>query len=329
MKVLVIGGTLFIGRSLVNELLKAGHDISILHRKPEHDFGKRVSNIQADRNDCEAVRRAITGRQFEIVYDLAYDWEHGTTCQHVEAVARASGDRLHRYVFLSSVAAYGDGLNHHEGDALAQDDHHDNYVRNKAMSERMLFRMHQRHGIPVTTLRPPYVYGPGNPYYREAFFWDRLRDGRAIVLPGDGRRLMQFIYVKDLVWSFLKVLEEPASVGHAFNIANQRPITQAEAVMAFADAAGKKPNMVRVPRERIMQLGGHPMGPQLYFGMYLDMAPITQVITKAQRVLGFRPISFCEGLKETYRWYLRHHHKNHIDYSFEDRLVASAMAMVG
>ncbi len=70
------------------------------------------------------------------------------------------------------------------------------------------------------------------------------------------------------------------------------------------------------------------MGPQLYFGVYLDMAPITQVITKAQRVLGFRPVSFCEGLKETYRWYLRHHHKNHIDYSFEDRLVASAMAMV-
>ena len=324
MKVLVIGGTLFIGRSLVNELLKAGHEVFVLHRKPEHDFGKKVGNIQADRNDPEATRQAIAGRQFEVVYDMAYDWERGTTCWQVEAAARASGDRLHRYVYLSSVAAYGDGLNHHEGDALAQDDHHDLYVRNKAMTERLLFRMHQRHGTPVATLRSPYVYGPGNPYYREAFFWDRLRAGRPIIVPGDGRRLMQFVYVKDVVWALLKVLDEPAAVGHAFNIANQRPVTQAEAVTAFADVAGKRPNLVRVPRERILQLGGHPMGPQLYFGLYFDMAPITLVITKAQRVLVFRPTAFSEGLKETYRWYLRHHHKNHIDYAFEDRLMASA-----
>ena len=49
------------------------------------------------------------------------------------------------------------------------------------MSERALFRLHQRIGLPVVTLRPPYVYGPGksNPYYREAFFWDRLRAGAA------------------------------------------------------------------------------------------------------------------------------------------------------
>ena len=44
------------------------------------------------------------------------------------------------------------------------------------MSERVLFRLHQRNGFPVVTLRPPFIYGPGNPFYREAFFWDRLRD---------------------------------------------------------------------------------------------------------------------------------------------------------
>ena len=76
---------------------------------------------------------------------------------------------MSRYVFMSSVAAYGDGLNHHEGDALAPDDHPNAYVRNKAMSERALFRMHQRSGFPIVTLRPPFVYGPGNPFYREAF----------------------------------------------------------------------------------------------------------------------------------------------------------------
>ncbi len=142
-----------------------------------------------------------------MVYDNVYDWEHGTTAAQVEATARACGNNLHRYIFMSSVAAYGDGLNHHEGDALAPDDHSDAYVRNKAMSERTLFRMHQRNGFPVVTLRPPFIYGPGNPFYREAFFWDRLREGRPIILPGDGRRLMQFVYIKDLVTACIKVMD--------------------------------------------------------------------------------------------------------------------------
>ncbi len=322
-KVLVIGGTLFIGRALVSELLKAGDEVWILHRKPEHDLGKRVNSIIADRNDCEQMRRVLASSHFDVVFDNVYDWERGTTAAQVEATARACADRLHRYVFMSSVAAYGDGLNHHEGDALAPDDHPDPYVRNKATSERALFRMHQRNGFPLVTIRPPFIYGPGNPFYREAFFWDRMRDGRPVILPGDGRRLMQFVYVKDLVAACLRAMNEPAAVGHAFNIANPRAITQAEAVAAFAEAAGKKPAIVRLPRERIYQLGGHPMGPQLYFGVYFDLPPITQIVTKAQRVLNFKPADFLTGLKETYRWYTRHHPKREIDYSFEEKLLGA------
>lgn len=327
-KVLVIGGTLFIGRRLVSELVKAGHEVTVLHRRAGHDLGRKVGNITADRNDAKAMEQALRGAGFDVVFDNVYDWERGTTAAQVEATARACGDKLHRYIFLSSVAAYGDGLNHHEGDALAADSHPDSYVCNKATSERALFRLHQRHGLPVVTIRPPYIYGPENPYYREAFFWDRLRDSRPIILPGDGRRLMQFAYVKDLVTACLRAMEEPHAVGHAFNIANPRPLTQQDVVTALAEAAGKKAQLVRIPRERIHRAGGHPMGPKLYFGYYYDMPPITQVITKAQRVLGFKPTPFSEGLKETYRWYQRHRNYPAPDYSFEDSLLARVHAAV-
>jgi len=324
-KVLVIGGTLFIGRSLVSELLKAGHEVWVLHRKPEHDLGKRVRSIVADRNDLEAVRGALACSNFDVVFDNVYDWERGTTAAQVEASARAcAGTHLTRYVFMSSVSAYGDGLIHHEGDALAPDDHPERYARNKAMSERALFRLHQRSGFPVVTLRPPFVYGPGNPFYREAFFWDRLRERRSIVLPGDGRRLMQFVYVKDIVAACMRAIDEPGAVGHAFNLANSRAITQTEAVAAFAEAAGKSATVVRVPRERIYHLGGSPLGPLLYFGFLLDLPPITEIVTKAQRVLHFHVTDFEEGLRETYRWYLRHHVRREIDYAFEDRMLAVA-----
>ena len=323
-RILVIGGTLFIGRHLVEHLLKAGHEIYLLHRKPEHPFGRRVQNLIADRNDPAAVRNVVGKTRFDVVYDLAYDWERGTTAAQVEATAKFFEGKIARYIFLSSVAAYGDGLNHHEGDALAPDDHPSPYVRNKAMSERALFRMHQRSGFPVVTLRPPFVYGPGNPFYREAFFWDRFRAGRPVILPSQGYRLMQFVYVYDLVDALHKVMEQRNAVGHAFNVANPRPITQHELVIDLAKAAGvENPQIVSIPRELIHRAGGQVIGDKrLYFGDYFDVPAITEIITKAQRMLTFKPTDFLTGLKATYRDYLKRRPFPKPDFSFEDELLS-------
>lgn len=321
-RILIIGGTQFIGKLLVKELMRQHHEVFILHRKPRHDFGSRVHNLVADRNDALAVRKAVGATRFDVVYDNAYDWEHGTTGAQVEATAQIFDGNIGRYVFMSSVAAYGDGLNHHEGDALAPDDHPDTYARNKAMSERALFRMHQRTGFPIVTLRPPFVYGPGNPYYREAFFWDRLRTGRPVILPSEGHRLMQFVYVNDLVELAVRVIEQRNAVGHAFNAANPRAITQSELILDLAKAAGtKEPEMIPIPREWIHRAGGQPIGERLYFGYYYDVPAITEIITKAQRMLAFKPTDFAAGLKTTYRSYLQKRNYPKPDFTFEDELI--------
>ena len=323
MKVLVIGGTLFIGRQLVTELLKAGHSVAILHRRSKHKLSKRVENLVADRNDPAAVRRVIGERRFEVIFDNVYDWERGTTAEQVEATALAMGNHLQRYVFMSSIAAYGDGLNHYEGDPLAPDNHPEPYVRNKATTERALLRLQRKTGFPVVTLRPPFVYGPENPFYREAFFWDRMRARRPIIIPGDGTRLMQFIHVKDLVRACMRAIEVDEARGDAFNVANPKPLTQVEFVRELARAAGKKPELIRVPRERIAAAGGNPMGDPMYFGEYLDVPPITENVSKLKRVLGVRLTAFDTGLGETYRWYLRQPRRK-LDFTFEDRLIAAA-----
>ena len=149
-------------------------------------------------------------------------------------------------------------------------------------------------------------------------------DDRPIVLPGDGHRLMQFVYVKDLVQACLRAMEEPDAVGEAFNVANDRAVTQAELIQALAAVAGKKANIVRVPRDRIIEAGGNAMGQPAYFGTYFDMPPITEVVAKAKRVLGFQPTPFDKGLKETYRWYTRNTKRAKIDYAFEDKLLGMA-----
>jgi len=322
MRVLVIGGTLFIGKLLVEELLKDGQEVSVLHRKGKHDFPKRVENIQADRNDAKSLREALTGRRFDVVFDNVYDWDRGTTAAQVEATVRACGDRISRYIFMSSVAAYGDGLNHKESDPLAPDYHPIPYTSHKATTERLLFRMHVQQGLPLVTFRPPFVYGPRNNFYREQFFWDRLRAGRPIIIPGDGHRLMQFVYVHDLVNAMIRSMHEPRAVGEAFNIGDPKPVTQVELVEKLAKAANCDPTIARVPRDIIAAAGGNAMNEPYYFGEYYDLPPITENIGKVTRVLKVKMTPFEAGLKETYKWYTRNHKPRTSSFEFDDKLLA-------
>ncbi len=182
----------------------------------------------------------------------------------------------------------------------------------------------RRSGLPVVTFRPPFVYGPDNPFYREQFFWDRLRAGRPIIIPGDGHRLMQFVYVNDLVQAMVRAMEEPNAVGEAFNIGDPKPLTQVELVEKLAKAANVEPPLVRVPRDVIQQAGGNAMDEPYYFGEYFDLPPITENIGKVTRVLKMKLTPFEAGLKETYRWYTRNHKPRTAGFEFDDKLLAMA-----
>lgn len=326
MRILLIGGTLFIGKRLVRRLLNEGHEITLLHRRAEHPFGPEVRSAVADRNDARSVRDALQNQRFDAVYDLAYDWERGTTWEQVEATVKAIPGDISRYVFISSVAAYGSDLDHLEDDPLAPDTHPDSYVRNKSMSERALFRMHRESGFPVVTMRPPFVYGPDNPFYREAFFWDRIRRDRPVIVPGDGKRLMHFVYVDDLVAACCAALENPNAVGLAFNVANEKPVSQLELINEFAKAAGKKVSVVHVPREIIERNGGNVFQEPLYFAQYYDVHSITEIVNRLKNVLHIEPTAFADGLRETFRWYANQPEKQTIDFRFEDKLIREAEA---
>jgi 2'-hydroxyisoflavone reductase len=187
-----------------------------------------------------------------------------------------------------------------------------------------LFRMYHESRFPLVTMRPPFVYGPENPFYREAFFWDRLRLDRPIIIPGDGNRLMQFVHVNDLVEACFNALEKHTAPGRAFNVAEEKPLTQVEVVAEFAKAAGKQPVVVRVPREIIARNGGNAFGPPLYFGQYYDVQPITEAVGRVKRVLNVSLTPFAAGLKETWRWYSKHATERKLEFAFEDRLIRQA-----
>jgi nucleoside-diphosphate-sugar epimerase len=321
MRVLVIGGTTFIGPEIVQRLVARGHEVAVLHRRGRHGLGPDVRNLQADRSDLAALPRALDEARAEAVFDLAYDWQKGTTAAEVEAAARACGDRVRRYVFMSSIAAYGPGLDHRESDPLVPDGFPEPYAQNKASSERALFRRHAESGLPVTTFRPPFVHGPRQPFDREGFFWDRLRDGRPIVLPDGGDAPMQWVFVQDLAEACVRALEVDAAAGEAFNIAHVEPLTQRGFVEALARVAGVTPRFAPVPRAAIHAAGGHLFMGNLYFGQFLDIPPHTSVVGKVTRVLGVTPTPLDAALRESFAWY-EAQPRRRVDYAFEDRLIA-------
>jgi nucleoside-diphosphate-sugar epimerase len=321
-RALVIGGTLFIGRALVEQLLARGDEVVIMHRGRTTPFGTRVGEIRCDRNDIAAVQAALSGKTFDAVYDNVYDWQRGTSGAQVSASATAMAKGLRRYVFTASVAVYHPGGEYGEDVDLVPSDYPNTYGAQKADSERALFALGRERGIPVATLRPAFVYGEYNPYEREAFFWDRLRADRPIIIPGDGLATMQWVYSQDVARAAILAAENDVAIGHAYNLANYPPITQMDFVRLLAKVAGKDARLVHVPRERIERLGGGVLAPPYYFGAYLDVPPITVRADRVRSELGLELTPLEHGLRETFRWY-EQQQRPRPDFTWEDRALAS------
>jgi nucleoside-diphosphate-sugar epimerase len=132
---------------------------------------------------------------------------------------------------------------------------------------------------------------------------------------------MQFVYVGDLVDACVHALDKHTAPGRAFNVGDEKALTQVEAVHAFAKAVGKEAEIVRVHRGLIARAGGSAFEEPLYFGEYYDVPPITMVIGRVKRVFNMSLTPFAEGLKETYKWYLRHGDSRKLDFNMEDALI--------
>jgi 2'-hydroxyisoflavone reductase len=318
-RALVIGGTLFIGRALVDQLLERGDDVTIMHRGSGTPFGDRVGEIRCDRNDVAAVRAALGAATFDVVYDNVYDWQRGTTAEQVIAAARAARG-VSRYVFMSSIAVYPDDGEYDEDAPLVSSDVPNAYAGQKADSERALFALYRTDNVPVTTLRPAFVYGPNNPFDREAFFWDRILAGRPIIVPEDGSRRMQWVHSHDVARAAVLAADNDIAIGRAYNVTSDQPITQIDLVKLLARIADKPANLVHVPRAKIQAAGGGLLTPPFYFGVYLDLPPIIARADRVRSQLGLEFTPLEEGLRETYRWYQRQQ-RPEPDYSWEDHLL--------
>lgn len=329
MKLLVLGGTRFVGLRLVRYLVAHGHDVTILNRgRTQAQLPPGVKRLYADRRDDEAFRRALEGQDFEAVFDIT-----GYEVRNLVPSVKLFSSRVAHYVFISTCGVYAPG-----GNALVTEDSPRvsgvtqssglaAYEINKVQCEDYLFTKYRESGFPVTILRCPFIYGPENWMHdREFSYFVRLTQGREVIVPGNGMTLLHLIHVDDVARAHLSVIGNSGAIGQAFNIAGPDAVTIERYIDAIAGVVGVAVQKVFVPLEVMSRLE-KPVFPFPWeSGAHYS-------IQKAEDILGFRPAySFVEGIKQTYQWWKESLGAGgtrfepgrlgyNVDFSYEDKVI--------
>jgi len=257
-KILVLGGTRFLGPAIVDAALARGHEV-VLFNRGKSDPG-RYKQLETLIGNRDGDLKALEGRKFDSVID---------TSGYVPRVVRASAELLApnvgQYVFISSVSVYADSskAGADETDPVGQlsdpkietmGERFENYGPLKAACEAAA-----EAAMPgrVANVRPGLIVGPEDPSDRYTYWPMRLARGGEVLCPGDPSDPVQYIDVRDLgEWLVLLAEQNTMGVFNATGPAGGEPIgTMIEACRA---ASGVESSLTWVPAEFLMSNGVMP-----------------------------------------------------------------------
>ena len=220
MRILIVGGTAFVGRHIAQAALDGGHDLTLFHRgKTGADLFPAATHLTGDRDEDLS---ALAGRTFDATIDTC-----GFFPRQVRSLAAALDGRGGRYVFISSVSAYSPAVpwNYSENGPLAEVGDEDattitfeNYGGLKVACERAAAQLF---GPDTTIVRPTYVIGPYDRSYRFTWWVDRLAKGGRVLAPGNPDDPIQLIDARDQGSWIVSLLER--SITGTFHTVNPAP----------------------------------------------------------------------------------------------------------
>ena len=243
-----MGGTQFNGLALVHELVRQGHDVTIVNRgQTDAPLPEGINRLYADRTDHDQVREVLGGSEFDVVFDVS--------AYHPDDVALMMDlfeGRTGQYVFASSTVVYAaaDHLPITEDHPLERGATQIEYGSNKLLCEDALLAAHAERGFPATVVYFSMVYGPRNIIPdREQRMYARLEQGRPVLVPGDGTTLSQVGHVDDQARALEAVMHAPATVGRRYNLTGKGFQTDLGYVRTTAEHLGIEPDLRFVPFE--------------------------------------------------------------------------------
>jgi 2'-hydroxyisoflavone reductase len=259
MNILILGGTIFLGRHLVDAALVQGHTVTLFNRgKTNSDLYPEVEKLRGDRTNIEDLQ-SLRDRHWDAVIDTCGYFPH-----IVQLSAQALADSVERYVFISSISVYGEppttpGIDENapvsqlSGKYLA-DYADESYGNRKALCEQVI-----ENELPGRTLniRPGLIVGPYDPSDRFTYWPGRLQRGGTVLAPGRPDAPVQIIDVRDLAeWTIRMVEDKQAGIFNATG--PEVPLNMREVLEICRQVAGSPAEFVWVDDEFLLAQGVTP-----------------------------------------------------------------------
>ena len=300
LRVLFIGGSGVISSACSWLAVERGIELFVLNRgrTGHRPLPGEATVLQGDIRDPASVAAALGGREF----DAVVDWV-AFTPEHVQADLGLFRGRTGQYVFISSASAYQTPPARQpivESTPLRNP--FLQYSRDKIACEDLLVAAHRERGLPMTIVRPSHTYD------RTAIPLDggwtaihRMRQGKPVVVHGDGTSLWTLTHHEDFARGLVPLLGHPRAVGEAFHITSDDVLTWDQVTHALAAAAGVQARIVHVPSDAIAATdpdwGAALLGDKAH-SMLFDNAKLRGLVP------GFcAGIPFEQGAREIIDWY--------------------------
>ncbi|MBA3825520.1 MAG: NAD-dependent epimerase/dehydratase family protein [Ktedonobacterales bacterium] len=215
MHILIIGGTVFLGRHIVRAAQARGHDLTIFHRgQHPMDLPDGVHELLGDRNGDLA---ALVSGQWDVIIDTS-----AYVPRQVRAMTEAIAARVKQYVLISTISVYGDDLPPEATEATPVETIADPTIEEVTGETygplKALCETAAETGMPGQTLiiRPGLIVGPNDPSDRFTYWLHRVTQGGEILAPASSDYVTQFIDVRDLAdWTVRMAEAEATGVYHA------------------------------------------------------------------------------------------------------------------
>lgn len=307
--IFITGGTGLVGSHVVEEALSRGDRVRALVRGSSDTRwldSRGVEKILGDLEDQQALRRGCEGTDW-VLNCAAKVGDWGTLEEfrklNVEALGllldAATEAKVGRFVHVSSLGVY-EGRDHFGTDETVPpaSESLDAYTRSKVEAEALALEYHRTRGLPVSIVRPGFIYGPRDRTVLPKLL-DALRGGRFFYF-GSGDQALNCIYVKNLVQAIFLAAEVPAAIGEVFNVTDGARVSKKDFVGRVAQLDGRKAPRRKIPLRLAWTLAvllerrarrKKSLVPPLvnkarykFLGLNLDYS-----IEKARKLLGYDP----------------------------------------
>ncbi len=254
MKVLFIGGTGLISSACSELTVQRGMDLTILNRSQSSKY-PIPDGAQLLTADIHADPGKLAALLAEHTFDVVVDWIAYTPADIERDLSLFSG-KVGQFIFISSASAYQKPPAHH---LITEETPLENpfwqYSRDKIACEEKLMKAFRQDGFPVTIVRPSLTYGPSNltlcmnSWQHPYTAIDRMRQGKQVIVPGDGTSLWVCTWNADFAVGLLGLFGQSAAIGEAFHITSDEVLTWNQLYMQVYEELGVKPNIIHIPSD--------------------------------------------------------------------------------